>query len=174
MKTSILIIISCLGFLSKAQSSDPSIYAWWDAHLGAGNVFHANASANINYDQLVFSYQIDDSSRGGIFSREGKTLTGHSIMAGYMRKGGISYICVQSGLSLLKYKHTFQTGVENWIFFNSPTYDTETSRLIGVPLVVKGGISAKVISVQMTVGANLNAEMSTLYLGLGLGLGKLF
>lgn len=174
MKTCIVVLISCLTYVSQAQLLDSTTYIWSDGHIALGNVYHANTSGNFSYKEYLFSYQAGISGQGAIFSRESESLQEHNLLAGYIRTGGISYVGVQSGLSFLKHKRTFKTGYTEGIFFDRPTYDTETNLLIGVPIVMKAGISAKVISIQMTVGTNLNTEMSTLYLGLGLGFGKLF
>jgi hypothetical protein len=172
----IYLVLCLLGYVASAQQAkEPGSYVWFDAHLQSGNNFVADAALNAEIaPSTVLTLEAQGIIDGILFPRPDE-LASVNLLAGRIIKSEIAYIMVSGGLGIGQFSYYELSGYSTNIFGTpQEEYTRQTKIIAGIPLEVKAGMAAKVIALQIKAGVNLNPEITTFHIGLGVGFGKLF
>lgn len=172
-----LMMIAGTATAQEPTSDEPGNYVWMDANAAVGNNAAADVGMNVNIKELLFTLEYQGIADGGfclICDEPPTTLSSVNLLTGKMWKEGLTYISLSGGLGIGKHRDPYKSGEFQGLFFTHNRYSYDKSTILTVPLQVKAGIAAKVISLQMKAGLNINSKMTTFHIGLGIGAGKFF
>ncbi len=156
------------------ESKDAGKFIWFDTHLQTGNNFVADCALNVEILEGIIATAEAQGITDGVLSSHPNELNSINLMMGKIYKSGLTYISVSGGLGIGNYIYYEQNGYNNNFFFRTANYERQEQRILTLPIQIKAGIAAKVISLQMKAGVNLNSKVQTFHIGLGLGFGKMF
>lgn len=178
--TSFLIFL--ISFQLSAQQERPESdpwYLWYDVHGQVGNGFVGDMALNLNMNKGLYAvefYTAENYVNDCVLcDPPPNKLRAVNALIGRMWKNEFSYVAVSAGFGVVQYQEAVEAGTYDSFVYGEQTRWTHNRQMtVGLPLEIKGGFTAKAISIQLKSSVNLNPEMPMVSIGLGVGFGKFF